>query len=185
MSAKDEIRAAMRARRRALSAPARAGASAAVCAALLARADVQAALAARRLFAVYLATRDELDLAPFVAALWAAGAPVAVPCWDAGAATYALGLYDRATPLVEGAFRVREPAVVRPVAPAAVGVWIVPGLAFTRAGARLGYGGGWYDRLLGAAAPGALALGVAHAFQVVDALPAEPHDRTLAAVVSA
>ena len=63
-------------------------------------------------------------------------------------------------------------------------MWIVPGLAFTRAGARLGYGGGWYDRLLGEAAPVAVALGVAHVFQIVDALPVEPHDRTLSGVVS-
>ena len=79
---------------------------------------------------------------------------------------------------------IREPAEVRPIAPADIGVWIVPGLAFTRAGGRLGYGGGWYDRLLGEAAPGAVALGVAHAFQIVDALPVEPHDRTLSGVVS-
>ena len=110
---------------------------------------------------------------------------VAVPCWDATAARYVLGAYDNTTTLVEGASHIREPAEVHPVAPADFGVWIVPGLAFTRAGGRLGYGGGWYDRLLGAAAPGAVALGVAHAFQIVDALPVEPHDRTLSAVVSA
>ena len=109
---------------------------------------------------------------------------VAVPCWDAASARYVLGAYDNTTPLVEGASRIREPAEVRPVAPADIGVWIVPGLAFTRAGGRLGYGGGWYDRLLGEAAPGAVALGVAHVFQIVDALPVEPHDRTLSGVVS-
>lgn len=184
MRTKGEIRAAMRARRRALTAAQRAAASEAVSAALLARADVRAALAAKRPFAVYLAAPHELDLAPFIAALWVADVTVAVPCWDAASARYVLGAYDNTTPLVEGASRIREPAEVRPVAPADIGVWIVPGLAFTRAGGRLGYGGGWYDRLLGEAAPGAVALGVAHVFQIVDALPVEPHDRTLSDVVS-
>ncbi len=77
MRTKDEIRAAMRARRRALTAAQRAAASEAVSVALLARADVRTALAAKRPFAVYLAAPHELDLAPFVAALWAADVTVA------------------------------------------------------------------------------------------------------------
>jgi 5-formyltetrahydrofolate cyclo-ligase len=59
----------------------------------------------------------------------------------------------------------------------------VLGLAFTRDGRRLGYGGGWYDRLLADAPRGAEMLGVAYSFQVVEDLPAEPHDITLTAVV--
>ena len=42
---------------------------------------------------------------------------------------------------------------------------------------------GWYDRLLVNAPKGALKLGIAHAFQVVDDLPSEPHDVPLAGVV--
>ena len=61
--------------------------------------------------------------------------------------------------------------------------WIVPGLAFTRDGRRLGYGGGWYDRLLADAPKDAVKLGVAHSFQIVEDLPTEPHDIRLAAVV--
>ena len=70
-----------------------------------------------------------------------------------------------------------EPAEAEIVSPKAVGTWLVPGLAFTRDGKRLGYGGGWYDRLLSGAPKASLKLGIAHAFQVVDDLPCEPHDR--------
>ena len=66
-----------------------------------------------------------------------------------------------------------------------VGVWIVPGLAFTRDGRRLGYGGGWYDRFLAAAAPDALAFAAAYPFQMLDELPVEAHDRRVKAVVLA
>ena len=65
-----------------------------------------------------------------------------------------------------------------------VDVWICPGLAFTRAGDRVGFGGGWYDRFLSAAKPGALKLGVAYRFQLMDELPTEPHDLRLDEIVT-
>ena len=64
-------------------------------------------------------------------------------------------------------------------------VWIVPGLAFTRTGGRLGYGGGWYDRLLAGTDPSDILLGVAYPFQMVEELPSEPHDIRLTDVVVA
>lgn len=184
MKTKGEMRAEMRAKRRALTEEARNEASGAVCAALLARDDVRAAIAAKRPFAVYLAARDELDLTALVEALWAEDVTVAVPCWDAAEGCYVLGAYDGATTLIEGAHRIPEPAEVNPVAPADIGVWVVPGLAFTRSGGRVGYGGGWYDRLLRGASPAAAKLGVAHAFQFVDVIPADLHDQSLTDVVA-
>jgi 5-formyltetrahydrofolate cyclo-ligase len=59
---------------------------------------------------------------------------------------------------------------------------IVPGLAFTREGARLGRGGGHYDRMLDGAE--ATSLGVAFDIQVVGELPMEPHDRCVDLVVT-
>jgi 5-formyltetrahydrofolate cyclo-ligase len=53
---------------------------------------------------------------------------------------------------------------------------VVPGLAFARDGARLGRGGGHYDRLL-ARAQGCVSIGVAFDIQLEDRLPMEPHDR--------
>ena len=172
----------MRAARRKVSPSARTAASDGVCAAILARADVIAAMAAKRPFAVYLASQRELDLAPLIGRLWAAECPVLVPAWRDGA--YALVRILPDTELVPGPMGILEPP---PSAichlPSAPAVWIVPGLAFTRKGARLGYGGGWYDRLLSSALPNAGALGVAYPFQMVDELPCEAHDVRLTDVV--
>jgi 5-formyltetrahydrofolate cyclo-ligase len=79
----------------------------------------------------------------------------------------------------EGAWGIREPlASAAEVMP---GVLLVPLLAFDRAGYRLGYGGGFYDRTLETlrARGGAVAIGVAWAAQEVPAVPHGEHDQPL------
>ncbi len=68
--------------------------------------------------------------------------------------------------------------------PATVDVVVVPGVAFTLAGHRLGQGGGWYDRFLARARPDALTVGVCFVEQVLDEVPAEPHDIVLDRVIT-
>lgn len=63
-------------------------------------------------------------------------------------------------------------------------VVIVPGLAFTPHGDRLGQGGGWYDRFLAGVRPGCRTIGVGFGEQIVDTLPVEDHDVTLDHVVT-
>lgn len=65
-----------------------------------------------------------------------------------------------------------------------IDLWICPGLAFTLSGARLGFGGGWYDRFLAQAKPGARSYGVAYTFQIYDRLPQGPWDAKLSGVVT-
>ena len=70
------------------------------------------------------------------------------------------------------------------VAPATLGVVVVPGLAFTADGHRLGQGGGHFDRFLPRLSPGCLRIGVGFGEQVVDVLPLEPHDVVVDIVVT-
>ena len=172
---KAACRAEMRARRRGVPPEERARASRLVCGRLL-------AMSLGPSVAVYLAGPDEIDLAPFIEAARARGVRLLAPRWTG--ADYALAELRGLSPesLRIGPHGIREPREpgdggLRPTA------WIVPGLAFTRDGRRLGYGGGWYDRLLASAEPTARAVGVAYAFQVVDDLPSEPHDVRLTDVV--
>ena len=181
---KAEIRNMMRIRRREVDSEAREGVSAEICEVLWERPDVQAAVAAKRPFAVYLANDDEIDLAPLVERLWAADVTVAVPYWHAESGTYRLAIYTNASTLIEGFHGIMEPAETYDIAPSDIGVWIVPGLAFTRDGRRIGYGGGWYDRYLAAAAPDAVALAVAYPFQILDDIPTDPNDRRVTDVVT-
>jgi 5-formyltetrahydrofolate cyclo-ligase len=57
-----------------------------------------------------------------------------------------------------------------------VDLFVVPGLAFTVDGTRLGQGGGFFDRLLSRRRPDSLAVGTAYLIQKSDWLPLEPHD---------
>lgn len=71
-----------------------------------------------------------------------------------------------------------------PANPESIDVAIVPGVAFTAGGGRLGQGGGWYDRFLPSLRPDCVTIGVGFAPQLVDDLPAEPHDVVLDFVIT-
>lgn len=80
--------------------------------------------------------------------------------------------------LVSADFGLREPPAPW-LAPDAVGdadVILVPALAVDRTGARLGRGAGFYDRTLRHAAPSARKIALVRDDELLDALPAEPHD---------
>jgi 5-formyltetrahydrofolate cyclo-ligase len=63
-------------------------------------------------------------------------------------------------------------------------VVVVPAVAIARDGIRLGRGGGYYDRALRHARPGAVVVGVVFDDELLDELPSEPHDQRVTAVVT-
>ncbi|TPW15326.1 MAG: 5,10-methenyltetrahydrofolate synthetase [Acidimicrobiaceae bacterium] len=81
-----------------------------------------------------------------------------------------------------GQWGIREPDGDR-VDPATVDLVVVPGVAFTLAGDRLGHGKGYYDRFL--AGSNAPTVGACFTEQIVDELPVEPHDVRLQHVIHA
>ena len=83
--------------------------------------------------------------------------------------------------LIPGAFGILEPAAT--AASVVPGLIVCPGFAFTRSGARLGKGGGFYDRYL--AKHPARTIGVCFSCQVVEDLPCEPHDQAVEALIDA
>ncbi len=81
----------------------------------------------------------------------------------------------------EGPYGIVQPRNHRPAL--SPDVVIVPLLAFDRTGGRMGQGGGYYDRAL-AAVPSAFRLGVAWSVQEVDAVPVDPWDIPLHAIIT-
>lgn len=73
-----------------------------------------------------------------------------------------------------GSFHIEEPTGNDTIDPTEIDMIIVPAVAYDRRGNRLGRGKGFYDRLLAEAR--ATKIGVGYEFQLLDSLPAEPHD---------
>lgn len=83
-----------------------------------------------------------------------------------------------------GRYGVPEPAPAAPTEPLGPDLLaLVPGVAFDETGARLGRGGGSWDRALGEAR-GAAIFGVGYELQVIARVPREAHDRAVAALVT-
>ncbi|HKX24685.1 MAG TPA: 5-formyltetrahydrofolate cyclo-ligase [Actinomycetota bacterium] len=91
---------------------------------------------------------------------------------------------ERDDELVQAWYGAREPARRTPVAPAEIDLVVAPGLAFDRAGGRLGYGGGHYDRYLGRLGQETIRVGIGFAVQVVDAVPRTTSDEGVHMVVT-
>ena len=170
------LRAALRARREALAKDERLA---------LSRAATEHVLRERiwneaETVALYIAVRGEIDTEPLLRAAWDSGKQVLLPlCSRNGNAHMRFVPCSGPDRLAPGAYGIPEPVCAESVS-ADCGepdVIIVPGLAFDRKGVRLGQGGGFYDRYF--ARPetaGALRIGLAYAFQMVEKLPREPWD---------
>ncbi len=85
-----------------------------------------------------------------------------------------------------GPFGLLEPAGARlgPDAITGAGLVLVPALAVGRDGLRLGRGGGYYDRSLPLARPGVPLVAVVRDEELLDSVPAEPHDRRVTAALT-
>ena len=81
-----------------------------------------------------------------------------------------------------GAFHIEEPTGDNTVSPDEIELVIVPAVAYDRSGNRLGRGKGFYDRLLSSTK--ATKVGVGYEFQIVDEIPAEPHDVKMDMVIT-
>lgn len=136
----------------------------------------------------YVGVRDEVPTLAMIERAGREGRRAAVP-WRAGER---LELYaiDGPDDLEPASFRLLEPSAEvrrdasRRVAPGEVDLFVVPGVAFDRHGGRLGYGRGFYDRLLPLARPDAAVVGLAFEAQMVERIPAAAHDVPMHAVVT-
>jgi 5-formyltetrahydrofolate cyclo-ligase len=132
---------------------------------------------------LYAAKGSEVDTTAVDEAARARGLVVAYPRVLADACPLAFHA-ARLDELVPARFGLREPTPGAPaIELAGIAAFFLPGLAFDRAGGRIGWGRGHYDATL-AAAPRALRVGLAFDFQLVDAVPSEAHDAPLHAIIT-
>ena len=135
--------------------------------------------------AAYVSIGTEPDTRGLLFALWKRGAYVLLPRLrpdhDLDWASY-----EGPDSLVPGPRGLLEPSEPPrgPDAVAGADVVLVPALAVDRRGVRLGRGGGSYDRALARVGPAILTAALLYDGELVEELPAEPHDRHVRAVVT-
>ncbi|MEM1211246.1 MAG: 5-formyltetrahydrofolate cyclo-ligase [Planctomycetota bacterium] len=130
---------------------------------------------------LYLATKHELDTRPLIERLLARQTPVLLPRIEA----------DQLVPTPITNLNALEPGPHHTLQPPEATynprptpyALLLPALAVTPAGDRLGQGGGYYDRFL-AQDLHATATALVYDAQVTDQLPSEPHDRRIARIIT-
>jgi 5-formyltetrahydrofolate cyclo-ligase len=151
---------------------------------LLAVARDQAEVVAARTIAVYVSMGTEPQTGPLIDWLLASGREVLLPVLYADN-DLGWGVAPGAADLVPGRLGLSEPRVdLGTEAIAAAELVICPALAVDRHGVRLGRGGGSYDRALARVSPGTPVWAVVHDSEILDSLPADPHDQPVHAALT-
>jgi 5-formyltetrahydrofolate cyclo-ligase len=138
-----------------------------------------------RVIAAFVSIRGEADPSALVAEAFASGRRVALPRVDMDAGVVRmLELEPNAELREEGAFGIPEPPADAPEIPLeAVSLVIVPALGLDPRGHRIGWGRGFYDRLL-PTMPNATRVGIAYDFQLLAEIPNSEHDERMDFVVT-
>lgn len=155
--------------------------------------DARSAEISKRLFALaelesaatvlaFSSIRNEVRTRPSIEAAWSAGKRIALPRVVGDGLS--LHLIDRETVLLDGAFSVPEPPTQAAcIEPDDIDFALVPALAVDPRGYRIGYGGGYYDRLIPRLV-NACTCAVAYDFQLIAEVPELPFDVAVDVVVT-
>lgn len=180
---KGDIRRELLTRRDAISVEERHAASEAVAERLRGEGEYKSAKAVL----LYVSFRSEVGTRGLIEAALRDGKTVIVPKVDRKAHRLKLFEIRNVTRDLEAGYMgIYEPVehLTRLAGPEEVDLVVLPGVGFDAAGRRLGYGGGYYDRLLEELKPGAGLIALAFEAQIVDEIPAEPHDKRVHKVVT-
>lgn len=179
---KTEIRAAMRLWRASLDDAWLADASAAIAARLIGLDAYRSATTV----CLFAALAQEVRLDGVLAECRRQGQRVLLPAYRAAERVYGFKEWADGRPLIPGHWGVPEADTDRFATLQGEVLMVVPGLAFDAAGGRIGYGAGYYDRLLGLASEGGkvTAAGVCFDEQVRADLPQDEWDRPVDFVVT-
>lgn len=128
--------------------------------------------AAKKVFC-YFSLPMEVQTGGLIREMIRQGKEVCLPVTNRDRTMKAMRLRD-ADAVHRGAFKVMEPDGDEEIEPAALDLILTPGLAFDRAGGRIGYGAGCFDRFLPKCR--GLIVGLALDMQMVDSVPMEAHD---------
>ena len=135
---------------------------------------------------MYVSFRTEVDTLGQLDGILCLGKKLVVPLVDSKIKTLTLYEIKATSELVPGYMGIPEPKVGedRIAELKDIDIIVVPGTGFDIKGNRLGYGGGYYDRLLSNADKKIPTVALAFEEQIVENIPVEPHDMKLDIIVT-
>ncbi|MFK4466885.1 5-formyltetrahydrofolate cyclo-ligase [Bacillus sp. RC252] len=133
---------------------------------------------------ITLSMENEVNTYPIIEKAWEEGKKVVVPKCNKGTRTMSFRKISNFDQLETVYMNLREPipALTEEVNADEIDLQIVPGVAYTERGERIGYGGGYYDRYLVHYKGKALSL--AYSFQMVEHIPVEPFDENVEKIIT-
>jgi len=135
---------------------------------------------------LYASFRNEVVTDPLIPLMLEQGHRVAFPISDRNSRQLLLyEITNGVDDLVISTYGIREPKRDEHalIDPAEIDLFIVPGVAFDTSGTRLGFGGGYYDRLL-SKVPGKSIVALAFEIQITSQLPCEPFDIKMKKIIT-
>lgn len=130
----------------------------------------------------FISAFREPDTLEILKKLWSENYKAIVPISDMKSGTLSLSYIDSMDDLHIGAYGILEPSVIKNADPKAFDVILVPALAFDKNGVRIGFGKGYYDRLLSEV--NAVKVGLCYDFQLHESIPSEEHDVAMDYIVT-
>ena len=133
----------------------------------------------------YMGFGSEIETQPFFERIIADGKMAVLPRVDRGSQTLMLHHARGTSDLLTGKWGIREPgADAPPLSIKEIDFLLMPGVAFDRFGNRLGYGRGYYDKLLSTADPALTRVAAAFSCQMVEAVPVGPTDQRIDCIIT-
>lgn len=133
---------------------------------------------------ITLSMENEVNTYPIIEKAWKEGKRVVVPKCNKETRTMSFRQISNFDQLETVYMNLREPipALTEEVNADEIDLQIVPGVAYTERGERIGYGGGYYDRYLVHYKEKTLSL--AYSFQMVEHIPVEPFDKNVEKIIT-
>jgi 5-formyltetrahydrofolate cyclo-ligase len=138
-------------------------------------------LSRAKIIGIYWPFRGEIDVRELAHRHVEAGGIAALPVVVEKNAPVEFWRWRPEVPMARGLFNIPIPGERDVVTPDTL---IVPLVGFDRAGYRLGYGGGYYDRTLAAAQPRPRTIGIAFAEAELETIYPQPHDIPMTRIVT-
>ncbi len=133
----------------------------------------------------YMGFGTEIETQPFFERVIADGKIVVLPRVDRASQTLILHSARGMSELMTSKYGILEPGTDAPiVAVTSVDFVLMPGVAFDRNGNRLGYGRGYYDKLMSTANPALAGVAAGFSCQIVDKVPIGPHDKKVDCIIT-